>query len=560
MTIRQLAIWQQLQQQQKLLSGTSLPSLFEADTDRAARFSLQAGDWFLDYSKNLIDNATLQMLLQLARDTGLEALRDAMVSGDRINITERRSVLHVALRNRSNTPVVVEPEGEDIMPAVNRELDKLKRFSDRVRSGDWKGYTGKRISDVVNIGIGGSDLGPAMVTAALEAYRQKNLRVHYVSNVDASHLDDTLAGLDPETTLFIVVSKTFTTQETMTNAHSARDWLQQSLDDDAAIGRHFVAVSTNTEAVTAFGIGPDNIFGFWNWVGGRYSLWSTVGLSIAVAIGWEHFEALLGGAHAMDQHFLNAPLAQNMPVILAVMGIWYRNFWSAESVAVLPYNQRLKFLPAFLQQLDMESNGKSVTRDGSPVDYATGPIVWGEPGTNGQHAFYQLIHQGQALIPCDFIAAVLGDRGFDDHQQKLLANCIAQAEALMCGKSETEVREELQAEGMSAGDIAALAPHKVFAGSKPSNMLLCRELTPASLGSLISLYEHKVFCQGAIWGINSFDQWGVELGKQLAGIVLGELSDDSQKGVHDASTSAIIRKVRQLSESVREGEEGKKGR
>lgn len=552
MTIRQQAIWQKLQHQQKALSSDSLLSLFERDGDRASRFSLQAGDWFLDYSKNFIDTPTLELLLQLAAVAGLEDRRAAMFRGDRINITEGRSVLHIALRNRSNTPILVD--GEDVMPAVNRELDKLKQFSTDLRSGNWKGFSGKRITDVVNIGIGGSDLGPAMVTQALEAYRQRDLKVHYVSNVDGSHLRDTLAELDPECTLFIVVSKTFTTQETMTNAHSARAWLQQSIADDAAIGRHFVAVSTNREAVTAFGISAGNMFGFWDWVGGRYSLWSSVGLSIAVAIGWEHFKQLLEGAHAMDQHFLQAPLAQNMPVILALLGVWYRNFWDADTLAVLPYCQRLKYLPAFLQQLDMESNGKSVSCDGSAVDYATGPIVWGEPGTNGQHAFYQLIHQGQTLIPCDFIAAAVGDRGFDDHQQKLLANCIAQAEALMCGKSESHVREELQAAGKSQAEIDALAPHKIFPGSRPSNLLLCKALTPSALGSLISLYEHKVFCQGAIWGINSFDQWGVELGKQLAGVVLGELSDESREGVHDGSTSAIIDRVRQLSQSVRKNE------
>lgn len=541
MSIKNNPLWQQLQQHQQRLSGVDLSSLFAEQGDRAAAFTVQAGEWLLDYSKNRIDPAVMSQLFKLAQTCQLEAQRDAMFSGQAINTTEGRAVLHTALRNRSNQPVLVE--GRDVMPAVNRELDKLRKFSDSVRQGQWRGFTGKAITDVVNIGIGGSDLGPAMVTEALRAWHQPGLQVHFVSNVDGAHLRDTLVGLDPETTLFIIVSKTFTTQETMTNAGSARHWICTALGEDAAIARHFVAVSTNLAAVTAFGIAADNIFEFWDWVGGRYSLWSTVGLSIAVAIGWENFAALLQGAHDMDCHFAAAPLEQNLPVILALVGVWYRNFWNASTVAILPYSQRLKLLPAFLQQLDMESNGKSVSKAGEPVKYETGPVVWGEPGTNGQHAFYQLIHQGTSLVPCDFIAVVNGDNGCDDHQQKLLANCIAQAEALMCGKSAQQVRSELEASGLDGEAVASLLPHKVFSGNRPSNMLLCQQLTPLALGNLIALYEHKVFCQGVIWGLNSFDQWGVELGKKLAGVVLEELQTGLSNSTHDASTGAIIEHV-----------------
>lgn len=544
MSIHNNPLWKQLQQHQQRLSHVNLSGLFAQDSNRVAAFSAQAGEWYLDYSKNRIDSSAMASLLALAQSCELEARRDAMFSGQAINTTEGRAVLHTALRNRSNHPVLVQ--GEDVMPAVNRELEKLRQFSDRVRQGQWPGFTGKPVTDVVNIGIGGSDLGPAMVTEALRAWHQPGLRVHYVSNVDGAHLRDTLESLNPATTLFIVVSKTFTTQETMTNAGSARQWVVDGLGDESAIARHFVAVSTNLAAVTEFGIAADNIFEFWDWVGGRYSLWSTVGLSIAVAIGWENFAALLQGAHDMDRHFASAPLHQNLPVILALIGVWYRNFWGASTQAILPYNQRLKFLPAFLQQLDMESNGKSVNTGGQPVDCFTGPIVWGEPGTNGQHAFYQLIHQGTALIPCDFIVAVNADTGCDDHQQKLLANCIAQAEALMCGKSAELVREELQASGADEDAIEQLLPHKVFSGNRPSNMLICEELTPTALGNLVALYEHKVFCQGVIWGLNSFDQWGVELGKKLAGVVLGELQTGLSNSTHDESTGAIIERILRL--------------
>lgn len=545
MSICQHPLWEQLQRRQQALSGQPMLSLFDRDSDRFERFSLQAGSWLLDYSRNRIDADTLALLVELGRAAGLESRRDAMFRGEPINTTEGRAVLHIALRNCAGTPILVD--GEDVMPAVKTELEKVRRFSDSVRAGDWRGFTGKRITDVVNIGIGGSDLGPAMVTEALRGYHQPGLAVHYVSNVDGSHLRDTLADLDPATTLFIVVSKTFTTQETMTNANSARRWLVDGLGD-AAVANHFVAVSTNTDAVTGFGIDTANMFGFWNWVGGRYSLWSAVGLSIAIAVGRDQFDALLQGAHRMDQHFLTAPLAQNMPVILALLGVWYRNFWGASTLAVLPYNQRLRYLPAFLQQLDMESNGKSVTLAGEAVACDTGPVLWGEPGTNGQHAFYQLIHQGTELIPCDFIATARSDAGFDDHQRKLLANCLAQSEALMRGKTAAEVERELRASGLSGAALEALVPHKCFAGNKPSNTLLCESLTPAALGELIALYEHKVFCQGVVWSVNSFDQWGVELGKQLAGVILEELESGTDVGDHDGSTRGLIHRIRELTD------------
>lgn len=547
MSIRQHPVWDTLLQHQRTLSSQHMLTLFDGDKQRFEKFSLQVGDWFLDYSKNRIDEAAWQSLMELARVADVEAKREAMFTGAAINNTEGRAVLHVALRNAPDQPIYVG--GVDVMPEVTRELDKVRAFSDEVRSGKWRGFKGDTITDVVNIGIGGSDLGPAMVTEALREYHQPGLNVHYVSNVDGAHLRDTLAGLEPARTLFIIVSKTFTTLETMTNAGSARQWVLEALGDAKSVANHFVAVSTNTEAVRQFGIDRDNIFGFWDWVGGRYSLWSAVGLSIAVAIGRDHFDTLLKGAREMDHHFRTAPLEHNMPVILALLGVWYRNFWEASTLAVLPYCQRLKYLPAFLQQLDMESNGKSVTRDGVEVGTLTGPVVWGEPGTNGQHAFYQLIHQGTELIPCDFIVAAESDGGCDDHQKKLLANCIAQAEALMRGKTEIEVKEELREKGFSAAELERLAPHKHFAGNKPSNVLICRHLTPMALGALIALYEHKVFCQGAIWGINSFDQWGVELGKQLAGVVLRELDSGTEQGPHDASTHGLITKIKTIIDS-----------
>ena len=537
-------IWKSLELHQQTLSSVHMRNLFTDNPDRFDQFSLQCGELFLDYSKNRITNETLSLLFDLARQSDVEGRRDAMFSGEPINVTERRAVLHTALRNMSATPVQLG--GEDVMPAVRHELDKMRLVSDQLRSGEWRGYTGKTISDVVNIGIGGSDLGPAMVTAALKPYRHPDLNVHFVSNVDGAHLQDTLASLDPERVLFIVASKTFTTQETMTNAHSARQWLLNTLENDAAIAKHFVAVSTNAEAVTAFGINEDNIFGFWDWVGGRYSLWSVIGLPIAIAVGMDNFTALLAGAHRMDEHFRTAPLEQNMPVILALLGVWYRNFFSAASQAVLPYSQRLHRFSAYLQQLDMESNGKSTRRDGATVDYPTGPIIWGEPGTNGQHAFYQLIHQGTELIPCDFLIAACSDTPDDKHHPILLANFIAQTEALMKGKTEVEAREELQGAGILGAEQDALAPHKVFPGNRPSNSIVYRQLCPETLGSLIALYEHKVFVQGVIWDINSFDQWGVELGKQLATVILSELQQEQPASDHDASTNGLVRLIKEM--------------
>lgn len=535
-------VWKQLQQHQQSLANRTLNELFQSEPQRFTQFSLQAGELFLDYSKNLITSETLPLLMELATAAGLDVMRDAMFAGKPINNTEQRSVLHIALRNQSQRPILVDDN--DVMPAVNAELQKMAAISDQLRSGEWCGYNGETITDVVNIGIGGSDLGPMMVTEALRAYHQPGLQVHFVSNVDGDHLRDTLQALNPARTLFIVVSKTFTTLETMTNANSARTWLLDALGDEQAVAQHFIAVSTNAAAVAEFGIAADNVLVFWDWVGGRYSLWSAVGLSIAIAIGSEQFMQLLAGAEQMDQHFLSAPLEQNMPVLLALLGVWYRNFWGATSQAILPYSQRLQHFPAFLQQLDMESNGKRVTREGELVSLPTGPIVWGEPGTNGQHAFYQLIHQGSELIPCDFILPAKANTGCDDHHKKLIANCLAQAEALMTGKSETQVMEELMTQGLSREQAEQLAPHKVFPGNKSSNMLLLPALTPLALGNLIALYEHKVFCQGGIWGINSFDQWGVELGKQLAKAILPELDGQHTDTNHDSSTAGLIARLR----------------
>jgi glucose-6-phosphate isomerase len=460
-----------------------------------------------------------------------------MLAGERINVTEGRAVLHTALRNRANRPVPVD--GADVMPAINVVLERMRVFSAQVREGAWRGATGKAITDVVNIGIGGSDLGPLMVCEALKPYQRRDLRPHFVSNVDGAHLAGTIAGLDPERTLFVVASKTFTTQETMTNAGSARAWLTGTLGE-GAVARHFVAVSTNEPKVRQFGIDPANMFEFWDWVGGRYSLWSAIGLPIVLAVGYERFEELLCGAHAMDEHFRTAPLEQNLPVILGLLGVWYRNFLGASTLALLPYDQHLHRFAAYFQQGDMESNGKSVRRDGEPVDYATGPIVWGEPGTNGQHAFYQLIHQGTELIPCDFLAAVESLTPLRDHHEKLLANFFAQTEALAFGKTEAEARVELQRQGLAGEELERLLPHKVFEGNRPSTSILYRKLTPRRLGTLIALYEHKIFVQGVIWNINSFDQWGVELGKQLANRILPELAGSTPVTGHDASTNGLI--------------------
>ncbi|MDP2430668.1 MAG: glucose-6-phosphate isomerase [Pseudomonadota bacterium] len=542
----QTAAWQALKEERRAWNSLHLRELFAKDKKRFERFSLQLDDLLLDYSKNLIRPQTLKLLLKLAKETGVETLRDAMFSGEQINLTEGRAVLHTALRNRSERQVMVD--GHDVMPEVREVLTRMRTFADKVRTGKWKGHTGKPITDVVNIGIGGSDLGPAMVCLALKPYGG-NIRAHFVSNVDPSHLVDTLEDLDPATTLFIVASKTFTTQETLLNAQAARAWFLDHAKDEKAVAKHFVAVSTNEEAVKAFGINPANMFGFWDWVGGRYSLWSAIGLPIALYIGMDEFEELLAGAHDMDEHFRGAPLAENIPVLMAVLGVWYNNFWDAQSYAVLPYEQRLSRFPAYLQQLDMESNGKGVMRDGRPVKVSSGPALFGEPGTNGQHAFYQLIHQGSKLIPCDFIAAAESHNDVNAQHAVLLSNFLAQSEALMRGKTAAEVEAELAAGGMGKREIKALLPHKVFPGNRPTNTLLYRKLTPRTLGRLIALYEHKVFVQGAIWNVNSYDQWGVELGKQLARAILPELTGGKATSKHDASTNALIARLRAQDEA-----------
>jgi glucose-6-phosphate isomerase len=529
--------WRALAAHADAVRSLHLRDLFAQDPTRFGRFSLILDDLLLDFSKHRITADTMRLLVDLARATDVEAWRERMFSGERINATEDRAVLHVALRNRSGEPVRLD--GVDVMPGVQAVLDRMRGFSERVRGGAWKGATGETIRDVVNIGIGGSDLGPLMVCEALKPYQSADLRPHFVSNVDAAHLVHTLARLDPARTLFIVASKTFTTQETMTNAASARAWLTAALGEDA-VAKHFVAVSTNAAEVARFGIDTANMFEFWDWVGGRYSLWSAIGLPIALAVGFDRFEELLEGAHAMDRHFRTAPLERNMPVVMALLGIWYRDFLGASSLAILPYDQHLHRFPAYLQQGDMESNGKSVRRDGIRVDYPTGPIVWGEPGTNGQHAFYQLIHQGTDLIPADFIAAAESATPLGDHHEKLLANFFAQTEALAFGKTEAEARAELERQGLAGWRLTALLPHKVFDGNRPTTSILYRKLTPFRLGSLIALYEHKIFVQGVVWAINSFDQWGVELGKQLASRILPELAGDEPVGTHDSSTNGLI--------------------
>lgn len=516
--------------------------LFAADPKRFEKYSLTKdfgdGDFLLDFSKNIVDDKTMKLLFDLARACDVEGGRDAMFNGSKINTTEGRAVLHVALRNRSNKPIIVD--GKDVMPEVNNTLARIKTFTESVRNGEWKGYTGKVITDVVNIGIGGSDLGPLMVTEALKPYAGA-LNVHFVSNIDGTHLAEVTKKLSPETTLFIVASKTFTTQETITNATSAKKWLLDSAKDDTAVAKHFAALSTNGDAVSKFGIDTNNMFGFWDWVGGRYSLWSAIGTSIALYIGFDNFEALLSGAHAVDNHFTSTPLEQNIPVILALIGVWYNNFYGTETHALLPYDQYLHRFAAYFQQGDMESNGKGTTRDGKECELSTGPIVWGEPGTNGQHAFYQLIHQGKKIVPCDFIAPVNSQNPIaaNKHHTILLSNYLAQTEALMLGKPEETVRKEL--EGTLSGEaLEALVPHKVFKGNRPTNSILMNKLTPYNLGALIALYEHKIFTQGWIWNINSFDQWGVELGKQLAKAIQPELAGNEPVTSHDSSTNGLI--------------------
>jgi len=540
-----LPAWQALEEHQREMAEVHMRDLFARDPQRFERFSLQLGDILLDYSKNRITAETMALLLDLARQADVAGKIEAMFTGEKYNNTEKRAVLHVALRNRSSRPIFVD--SVDVMPEVNRVLAHMRAFSEEVRSGAWKGYTGKAIADVVNIGIGGSDLGPKMVCEALKPYGKPGLRVHFVSNVDSTDLVETLKLVNPETVLFLVASKTFTTQETMTNAQTARDWFLETARDEAAIARHFAAMSTNTAAVAKFGIDPKNMFEFWDWVGGRYSLWSAIGLSIALYLGMDNFEALLGGAHAVDEHFRSTPFEKNLPVIMALLGIWYNNFFDAQSHAILPYDQYLVYFPAYFQQGDMESNGKGVTREGEQIDdYTTGPIIWGQPGTNGQHAFYQLIHQGTKLIPCDFLVAAQSHNPRGDHHPILLSNYLAQTEALMKGKTPDEVRRELAAQGMSGAELEALAPHKTFPGNRPTNSFLYPKLTPAVLGSLIALYEHKIFTQGVIWDVNSFDQWGVELGKQLAKVILPELKSDAQVNSHDASTNGLINTIKQF--------------
>ncbi|HEX8181756.1 MAG TPA: glucose-6-phosphate isomerase [Pyrinomonadaceae bacterium] len=530
--------WQALVAHYDQLAPQHMRDLFRADPQRFEKFSVSFKDILLDYSKNRITDETMRLLFELARQAKLQDWIERMFNGEKINITEDRAVLHVALRNRANRPIMVD--GADVMPEVNRVLAHMREFTEAVRGGAWTGYTGARITDVVNIGIGGSDLGPVMATEALKPYSQRDLRVHFVSNIDGTHLAETVKELNPETTLFIVASKTFTTQETITNAHSARAWFLATAHDEAAIAKHFVALSTNAGEVAKFGIDTKNMFEFWDWVGGRYSLWSAIGLSIALAIGMDNFEELLAGAHEMDEHFRTTPLEQNLPVILALIGIWYNNFFGAQTVAILPYDQYMHRFAAYFQQGDMESNGKSINRDSQSVGAQTGPVIWGEPGTNGQHAFYQLIHQGTKLVPCDFLAPVETHNPLGQHHAILLSNFFAQTEALMKGKTEEEVRAELAAAGLSGEQLERLVPHKVFAGNKPTNSIMFQRLTPRTLGSLLALYEHKIFTQGIIWHINSFDQWGVELGKQLAKVILPELLQAGPVSTHDASTNGLI--------------------
>ncbi|WP_283131517.1 glucose-6-phosphate isomerase [Enterovibrio norvegicus] len=539
----QTAAWKSLTAHFEDAQDLTLSSLFANDPNRFDKFSVNFGDdILLDYSKNLISEQTLDKLFALADETELKTAIGAMFGGDKINQTEDRAVLHIALRNRSNTPIMVD--GEDVMPHVNAVLEKMKAFSERVIGGEWKGYTGKEITDIVNIGIGGSDLGPYMVSEALAAYKTR-LNLHFVSNVDGTHIAETLKGLNPETTLFLVASKTFTTQETMTNALSARDWFLAKAEDQAHVAKHFAALSTNAKSVAEFGIDTDNMFEFWDWVGGRYSLWSAIGLSICLAVGYDNFIELLAGAHDMDNHFQQTPLSENLPVLLALIGVWYNNFYGAESEAILPYDQYLHRFAAYFQQGNMESNGKYVDRDGLPVDYQTGPIIWGEPGTNGQHAFYQLIHQGTKIIPCDFIAPAISHNPLSDHHPKLMANFFAQTEALAFGKNREQVEAEFVAAGKTAEEVAELVPFKVFEGNRPTNSILVKQITPRTLGNLIAMYEHKIFAQGVIWNIFSFDQWGVELGKQLANQILPELAGQDAVASHDSSTNGLINAFKQ---------------
>ncbi len=530
--------WKKLKDHFESIKNEHMAELFKNESDRFNNFSIQFEDILLDFSKNRINRETIDLLIQLAEETDLKGAIEAMFTGEKINLTERRAVLHVALRNRNNDPISVE--GVDVMPDINKVLEKMKVFSEKVIHGEWKGYTGKKITDIINIGIGGSALGPLMVTEALKPYQIPHLNVHFVSNVDGSQIAETLKKINPETSLFLISSKTFTTQETMTNAHSARDWFLEKAKDESHIKEHFVAISTNRSSVVEFGIDPENMFEFWNWVGGRYSLWSAIGLSIVLSIGFDRFLELHQGANEMDNHFRYTEFRSNVPVILALLGIWYNNFFEAETYAILPYSQHLKYLPTYLQQGDMESNGKSVDRTEKAINYQTGPVIWGEPGTDGQHAFYQLIHQGTKLIPCDFIIPANSHDTIGDHHKKLISNFFAQTEALMKGKTEKEVIDEFEASGKNYDEVKHLIPYKIFLGNRPTNSILFRKLTPRTLGSLIAMYEHKIFVQGIIWNIFSFDQWGVELGKQLAKKILPELDGDNPVDAHDASTNNLI--------------------
>ena len=536
--------WESLGSHFQRMKKVRMKDLFAEDPRRFEKFSLRFQDLLVDYSKNRVTLETMKFLFSLAEEIDLRGAIEKMFTGEQINETEKRAVLHVALRNRSNSPIYAE--GQDVMPGVNAVLEKMKNFSERVISGEWKGYSGGRIKDIVNIGIGGSDLGPVMVTECLKPYARQGLSAHFVSNVDGTHITETLKGLNPATTLFLIASKTFTTQETMTNAFSARDWFLARARDPRRVAGHFVALSTNTERVKAFGIDPENMFVFWDWVGGRYSLWSAIGLSIACYIGFENFSELLQGAHEMDLHFRETPFEGNIPVILALIGVWHNNFFGAETEAILPYDQYMHRFPAYFQQGNMESNGKSVGRNGRRVSHQTGPIIWGEPGTNGQHAFYQLIHQGTKLIPADFLAPAVSHNPTGDHHPILLSNFFAQTEALMKGKTREEAIEDMRRERRSEEEIQRLCPYRVFEGNRPTNSILFKKLTPRVLGALIAMYEHKIFVQGAIWNIFSFDQWGVELGKQLASKILPELKDDQPLQSHDSSTNGLINAYKKM--------------
>ena len=539
--------WKNLVDHFKEMKSVHMKDLFADDPDRFNKYSIRFNGILVDYSKNIITEDTLKLLLKLTDDVGLRDALNKMFNGESINETEDRAVLHTALRNRINTPVCVNDK--NVMPEVNAVLSKMKDFSDKIISGEWKGFTDKKITDIVNIGIGGSDLGPVMVTECLRPYAKEGLEVHFVSNVDGTHITETLKQLNPETTLFLIASKTFTTQETMTNAFAAREWFLKCAKDHAYVAKHFVALSTNIEKVEEFGIDKDNMFVFWDWVGGRYSLWSAIGLSIACYIGYENYAELLQGAFEMDSHFRETPFERNIPVILALIGIWYNNFFGAQTEVILPYDQYMHRFAAYFQQGNMESNGKSVDRSGSRVDYQTGPIIWGEPGTNGQHAFYQLIHQGTKIIPADFLAPAISHNRIGEHHNILLSNFFAQTEALLNGKTKEEAIEELKRDGRSDEEIRKLYPHKVFEGNRPTNSILFSKLTPRALGSLIVMYEHKIFVQGVIWNIFSFDQWGVELGKQLAKRILPELEDDKQVDSHDSSTNGLINTFKEMRKS-----------